>query len=615
MRDELSVYYEDELNYLRQMGAQFAEKYPDAAGRLVLGPTGKSADPHVERLLEGFAFLAARVRLKLDEDFPEITEALLDIVYPHFVRPIPSMSIVQFQLDQAQGKLTTGLPIPADSMLYSRPVGGIPCKFRTCYDTTLWPLTVTAAEWKTPGQLRPAVVAPDAAFALRVEIQSAPDLPIPKLGPDHLRFHLFADGPLPHVLYEALCSRVVRVLLRDPGAGAKGQTATLPASCVRPVGFEENEAMIRYPRRSFQGYRLLQEYFAIPEKFLFVELTGLAPAWNPAWKNRAELIFLICNVEGEDRRQTIERHIAPSALRLNCVPVINLFPQTAEPVLLDERKPEYPVTPDIRRSAAMEVFSVEEVSSIDTRTQQIVTYRPFYSFRNDAADQQGQAFWVARRRPSMLLEDSGTDVYLSMVDGSMRSRHPDAASLTVRTICTNRNLPARLPFGNELGDFEMELAAPIRRIVALRKPTKPLRPPQDRMALWHLISHFSLNYLSLVEEGREAFQGLLRLYDFVDDNASAKMIEGLAALRSRPHFARLMSDNGIAYFARGKRVEIELDEEQFAGRGVYLFASVVEQFLAQYASLNSFTQLVATTRQRKEALREWPPRAGRRILI
>jgi type VI secretion system protein ImpG len=135
------------------------------------------------------------------------------------------------------------------------------------------------------------------------------------------------------------------------------------------------------------------------------------------------------------------------------------------------------------------------------------------------------------------------------------------------------------------------------------------------MALWHLISHFSLNYLSIVEEGREALQNLLRLYDFMDTAASVKMIDGLTGLRSRPHFARLMSDNGIAFFARGKRVEIELDEEQFAGRGVYLFASIIEHFLAMYASMNSFTQLVATTRQRKEALREWPPRAGRRILI
>jgi type VI secretion system protein ImpG len=270
--------------------------------------------------------------------------------------------------------------------------------------------------------------------------------------------------------------------------------------------------------------------------------------------------------------------------------------------------------PDIRRATAMEVFSVEDVSSIDTDTQQIVLYRPFYSFRRDRADEQGPCFWVARRRAATRLDDTGSEVYLSLVDASMRPRHPAAESVTVRTICTNRDLPARLPFGNEEGDFEMEIAAPIRRIVALKKPTAPLRPPQGRMALWRLISHLSLNHLSIVEEGREALQNILRLYDFTDSAFSTRMIDGLVGLRSRPHFARLVSDDGIA-FARGKRVEIELDEEQFVGGGVYLFASVIEQFLALYSSLNSFTQLAATTRQRREMLREWPPRAGRRILL
>jgi type VI secretion system protein ImpG len=383
---------------------------------------------------------------------------------------------------------------------------------------------------------------------------------------------------------------------------------------VRPVGFEANEAMIPYPRRSFEGYRLLQEYFTIPEKFFFLDVTGLAPVWNAGFKNRAEFIFLLSTVEGDERRQRIENGVVPATFRLNCSPVANLFPQTAEPVLLQQRKAEYPVMPDIRRTAAMEVFSVEEVSSLDTETQQIVTYRPFYSHRHDTREEQSPCFWVAHRRPSARLDDQGTDVYLSLVDTSMRPKHPDAESLTVRTICTNRNLPARLPFGNEQGDFEMETNAPIRRIVALKKPTVPMRPPRGRMALWHLISHLSLNHLSLVEEGREALQSLLRLYDFTDTAFSARMIDGLAGLRSRPHFAPLVSENGIA-FARGRRVEIELDEEQFVGGGVYLFASVIEQFLALYASMNSFTQLVATTRQRKEVLREWPPRAGRRMLL
>ena len=611
MRDDLLLYYERELTYLRQVGAQFAEKYPKVAARLQL-ETAKCEDPHVERLLEAFAFLAARVHLKVDDEFPEITEALLGIVYPHFVRPIPSMSIVEFQVDLEQGKLTTGLDIPRESILYSRPVAGVPCKFRTCYDTTLWPLSVSATEWTSPDRLKPAYRAPEAAFALRLELHATPDVVLSKLGMDRLRFYLFGESSLVHILYQLLNSKLTSIVVRDP-ANTKLAPVKLPASCLRPVGFADDEGMLPYPRRSFVGYRLLQEYFAIPEKFLFVDVTGLEAAWATGFKNSAELVFLFSSAGDEDRRQRLEIGISPKTFRLGCTPTINLYPQTAEPILLDQRKYEYPVIPDIRRPNATEVFSVEEVGSIDASTRQIVTYRPFYSYRHETAEQH-DCFWIANSRPSSKLNDDALDVYLSLVDRSMRPARPSVDTLTIRTICSNRNLPARLAFGNEDGDFELESNAPLKRIVALKKPTMPLRPSTGKMALWHLISHLSLNYLSLVSEGRDSLQQILRLYDFTETPSSQKMIEGITELTSRPHFARVVSENGIA-FARGTRVELGLDEEQFVGGSAYLFASVIEQFLALYVSMNSFTQLVATIGQRKEVLREWPPRAGYNVLV
>jgi type VI secretion system protein ImpG len=611
MRDDLLLYYERELTYLRQVGAQFGEKYPKIASRLLLEPA-KCEDPHVERLLEAFAFLAARVHLKVDDEFPEITQALLGIVYPHFIRPIPSMSIVEFQVDLEQGKLTTGLKIDRESILYSRPVAGVPCKFRTCYDTTLWPLSVTATDWTSPDRLQPALRAADAAFALRLELRATPDVMLPKLGLDRLRFHLFGESGLVHILYQLLNSKLTSIVVRDP-ANSKLPAVTLPASCLQPVGFADDEGMIPYPRRSFVGYRLLQEYFAIPEKFLFVDVTGLEPVWATGFKNSAELIFLFSSAGNEDRRQRLEIGISPKTFRLGCTPAINLFPQTAEPILLDQHKYEYPVIPDVRRPTATEVFSVEEVASIDTSTRQTVSYRPFFSYRHETSEQH-ECFWIANSRPSSRLNDEALDVYLSLVDRSMRPVNPDVDTLTVRTICSNRNLPARLTFGSEDGDFELESNAPLKRIIALKKPTVPLRPATGKMALWHLISHLSLNYLSLVSEGRDALQQILRLYDYTESPFSQKMIEGITGLHSRPHFARVVSENGIA-FARGTRVELELDEEQFVGGGAYLFASIIEQFLALYVSMNSFTQLVATVRQRKEVLREWPPRAGYNILV
>jgi len=613
MRDDLLLYYERELSFLREMGAEFAEKYPKIASRLLLEPSKESEDPHVERLLEAFAFLAARVHLKLDDDFPEITEALLGIVYPHLIRPVPSMSIVEFQVDLEQGKLTTGLPIPRDTMLYSRPVAGVPCKFRTCFHTTLWPISVTGAEWKTPDRLKPAIRAADSPFALRLEMASTPDAPLPNLGAEFLRFHLFGESSLIHSLYELLCCKLTRIVVRDPN-NARIPAVTLPASALRPVGFSEDEAMIPYPRRSFLGYRILQEFFALPAKYLFVDITGLKEVWNAGFKNHVELIFLFSGAGDEERRQRLEIGIAPRIFRLGCVPIINLFPQSAEPILLDQLKYEYPVRPDIRRPTAVEVFSIDSVRSVDPSSRQIINYRPFYSFRHEQAGAKQETFWIANRRQSNRLNDEGSDIYLALVDRSMRSIQPNADTLTIHTTCTNRNLPARLPFGNEDGDFELEGNAPIKRIVALTKPTAPMRPSTSKMSQWHLISHLSLNYLSLVDGGRNALQQILRLYDFTESPFATKMIEGISSVESRPHFARVVSENGIT-FARGTRVDLELDEDQFVGGGVFLFASVIEQFLALYASLNSFTQMTAKTRQGREVLKEWPPRAGQKILL
>ncbi len=613
MRDDLLLYYERELTYLRQTGAQFAEKYPKVASRLLL-EQDKCEDPHVERLLEAFAFLAARVHLKIDDEFPEITEALLGIVYPHFIRPIPSMSIAQFALDPDKGKLTTGLTIDRNSVLYSRPVDGVPCKFRTCYDTTLWPVSVINAEWKTPDRLTPAVKSGDAVAVVRVELRAPADVDFAKLEMDRLRFHLIGESALVNTLYELLCCNLTSVLVRDLTTNSRVQPVILPPSSLVPVGFAADEGMLPYDGRSFVGYRLLQEYFTFPEKFFFVELTGLEQMAAHGFKNHVEIIFMISRFEGEQRRQRLESGVSAKTFRLGCTPIINLFPQTAEPILLDEQKYEYRVVPDVRRPHATEIFSVDEVLSLRSNEKEIVRFQPFYSFRHATQGEKHQALWIANRRPSSRIHDEGTEIDLALVDLALKPLRPEVDTLTVRTTCTNRDLPARLPFGNEAGDFELESGAPVKSITALEKPTVPTRPPLGKAMQWRLISHLNLNYLSLVEGGTEALQEILKLYNFTDSAYNSKLISGITGVKSTPHFARVISENGIA-FARGTRVELELDEDQFVGGGAYLFASVLEHFLGLYASLNSFSQLVASTRQRKEILRQWPPRAGRKILM
>ena len=612
MRDDLLLYYERELDYLRKTAVQFAEKNPKVASRLVLEPT-KCEDPHVERLLEAFAFLAARVHLKIDDEFPEISEALLTVVYPQLVRPIPAMSIVEFEPDPEKGKLSTAFPIPRGSVLHSRPVGGAPCTFRTCYDTTLWPVSVANAEWKAPSRLSPPIKTGDSSAAIRVELTCAPDVNLRELKIDRLRFYLDGEGGLINTLYELLFTRLNRILVRDPG-NPKVNAVTLSASALQPVGFGKDEGMVPYSDRSFSGHRLLMEYFSFPEKFFFVDVTGLDTVWQAGFDKSVEFVFLLGDVESDERRQRLELEISKKTFRLGCSPIVNLFTQVAEPIRLTQRKYEYLVNPDVRRPFATEIYSIDEVSSIDTTTQETSTLEPFYSLRHSTSGKEQQCFWTSARRPSARANDDGTDVYLSLVDLSLRPVHPDGSILSVRTTCTNRDLPSRLPFGIEEGDFELEGASALKRVTALRKPTPPVRPPTGKSALWRLISHLSLNYLSLVEDGKDAFQQILRLYDIGRTAYSQNVIDSVVKMRSTRHFAPVRSDNGTT-FARGIRVEMELDEDQFVGGGAFLFASVIEHFLGLSASLNSFVQLVVSTSQRKELLHEWKPRSGRRILV
>ncbi len=611
MRDDLLDYYESELAFLRQMGAEFAEKYPKVASRLVLGPNS-SEDPHVERLIESFAFLAARLRLKVDDDFPEITESLLSVLYPHYIRPIPSMSVVEFAVDPAQGKLTTALNFARDAVLYSKPVDGVACKFRTCYDTTVVPIRVSQAKWKTPELLKPALKAPEAAAACAIELTCFPDAFFNKLALQSLRFYLNGEDSLVRSLYELLLNSCVRIVLRNPD-DPKQRSINLSPDSLRPVGFADDEAILPFPRRSFTGYRIMQEYFAFPKKFFFLDLKNLGELSSELFTNKAEIVFLIKSFERSDRQQPLELNVSEKTFRLGCVPIINLFRQTAEPILVEQTRFEHRIVPDLRRRNAIEIFSIDEVVSSSPERREVTVYEPFYSSHHGRTV-KNQAFWHASRRPSNREDDSGTEMYLSLVDSSGNSAQSIAEAIMVRCTCTNRDMPSRLRTGSESGDFDLEVGSAVKKIVALTKPTETLRLPSRRGLQWRLISHLSLNYLSLVEEGRGALQDILRLYNFAESPALEREISGITALASRRHFARVVSEHGIS-FARGVRVEMEFDEDLYTGSGIYLFASVLEYFLGLYASMNSFSQLVVRSKQRKEILREWRPRAGQKILL
>jgi type VI secretion system protein ImpG len=614
MREELLEHYERELAYLRELGGEFAQKYPRVAGRLLLEPD-RCEDPHVERLLEAFAFLAARIHLRIDDDFPELTSGLLSVVYPHYLRPIPAMTVAECQTEDVQGKSTAAVVVPAGTVLTTkRRVDGLACRFRTCYPVELWPFSVAGCDWRLPERLaRPVRAAAGAAATMQVRLECAPDVTFAELELSELRFHLSGEINVVHALYELLCNNCISIVVRNPEDPSAPEVPIAPDSLVA-MGFEEDESLLPYPRRSLDGYRLLQEYFTFSEKFLFFRLKGLEVLRAAKCKRTAEVSFVFSRFARPERQQTLEVGVSARTIRLGCTPIINLYEQTAEPILLTQAHHEYRVIPDVRHDDVTEIFSIDEVLASNPSKRTVASLQPLFSFRSQTREENKLVFWHGMRRPNVLGERSPSAMYIAIADIEGAVTHPDAEILSVRCTCTNHDLPSRLPFGAEDGDFFADAIPAASVIRTLRRPTPSYDPPAGRGQLWRLISQLSLNYLSLEEDGRGALQEILRLHNFTDSSSLENQIAGISRVTAKPHVALTRSHFGITP-ARGTRVEVEFDERQFVGGGLFLFSQVLERFLGCYVSMNSFCQLVAYSSQRKEAVREWLPRAGSKTLI
>jgi type VI secretion system protein ImpG len=592
------------------MAESFAEKYPDVAGRLLLEPN-KCEDPHVERIIEAFAMLSARVHLRLDDDFSEVSDSLLEILYPNYLRPIPSATVVQFSLDPEQGAPAEGVRIDRHSPLRSKPVDGVRCTFRTCYPLRLFPIEVKSVDIQPVSGM--GAVADEARSMLRIRIEACAGSDLSDFEIGSIPFFLSDQGGSLQVLHE--------MFLRDPVGlqvrwGSKAAPVVLPPEFIKPMGFERDDSLLEYPPEAFVGYRLLQEYFSFPDKFLFVNLTGLDRAPRPEHQDHLELSVLL-----RQSAAAFEVRFGPEHLQLNCAPAVNLFSMRADPIRLTQTAVEYPVTPDVRSYYSYEVYSIDDVTSSTPGSAAIQRFQPFYAVRHGTSRGEETAFWHSARRPSMHKDDSGTDVVISLVDPAFHPVMPPTDVLHIETLCTNRDLPARLPFNDPKGDFQMEGLPEVTSIRCLRKPSAPLRAPSGRDARWRIISHLALNYLSLGggerSSGREAEAGpaldalreILKIYDFRDSPTTRQRIAGIVGLGSRKVLRRSHDSTGSG-FARGTEVTLEFDADQYTGTGVFLFASVLERFLGLYTTVNSFTQTVAQVRGREEILKRWPPRAG-----
>ena len=614
MSQTLYQHYEEQLQFVRRQGQEFAARHPAAAGRLQL-EANRSVDPHVERLIESFAFLTARIQKKLDDDFPELTDALLNVLYPHYLAPIPSLATLQFSPDPANTQ-PTGLEIANETRLHTNRVKGVSCQFRTCYPVTLWPIELLEAEAIAPPFPEAVSAPPKSVAAVRLRLQCQNDLRFEKLSLSKLRFHLAADPRVAASLYEELFNHALAVEFRPVGDESNDPLRLEPRDCLQQVGFAEDEGLLPYGDQSFLGYRLLTELFSYPEKFLYFDLAGfdrLPP--TSAGRTLDVLIYL-------DRPLgNLESAIVPSMFRMGCTPVVNLFEKVAEPVSLTHRQPKYRVAPDYRRPNGFEVYSVDDVYTAESHSPK--HYRQVYDFRHGtAAEDEAAAFWYSSRVESHRPDDHGTDVYLHPVDPNFNPASDGEETLVVRTTCTNRDLPIQLQHAGERLQFELETAVPVANITCLRTPTTPLRPPLRRGAQWRLISHLSLNHLSLSSSAntKSALAEMLRLYDFSDPHETLQLAavngqwtEGINSVSSLRVTGRI-GNPGEGGICRGVEVTIDLDEEKYAGCD-FLFASVLERFLALYASMNSFVQLVATKNGGESLIKHWPPRAGETALL
>lgn len=584
-------YYQEELAYLREMGAEFARANPAAAPFLA----ERGADPDVERLLEGFAFLAGKLRLKLDDEFPELTQALLRILYPHYLRPVPAMTVLQFE--PVPNMVRDPMRIPRGTPVDSVPVEEAVCRFRTCADVDLLPLAVKEAALERPA---------GAPSALRLAMSLAGGAAPEKLGTVPLRFFLHGDPTVTHALYLHLTRHLKEVLLRRGGArDATGQIA-LPPSTVRSLGFAESESLLPYPPHAFPGYRVLQEYFSLPEKFLFLEIPAEAVAALKPGPEGFQILFVFT--------RQVEAGVRVSAdnLRLNCAPAINLFECQSDPVRVDQRRVEYTVRPEANKAHQAEVFSVNRATGWETGTAEARELHDFASLRRGMGEEKtnGIVYFATRQRPSPL--GRGVDTFVSFVTGTGEGAFPPTETVVLELTCTNRDLPAGLRVGDVCRPTSASPGfAKFRNITPV---TPNLDPPLGPGLQWRLISNLSLNYLSLASV--EAFRSLLDLYNFralYDRQAEREHRLRMEAIRSVKASAeeRLFRGNAV----RGTRVELELAEANFAGDGeMVLFGEVLSDFLAAYCSINSYTRLVVRGEEKGE-IYEWSPRSGRQTLI
>ena len=623
MDPRLLRYYNLELQHLHEMGAEFAQEFPKIAARL--GMNGlEVADPYVERLIEGVGFMAARVQLKLDAEFPRFTQALLEIVHPHYLAPTPSMLVAQLTPDPKEPNLASGTRrVPRGTAMHGVQAGDdqTACEFRTAHDVTLWPVEIASASYFSFAPdlpLNSLPIAQRIKGGLRIRLKTTAGLKFAQVALDRLTVYLGGRDDVANRLCELCLGNCVGALVL-PAKVTPRWHEFLPAANVRPVGYSADEALLPRTPRAFQGYRLLQEYFAFPQRYRFVELGGLAPALKRAATDEIEVVLLFGRTE-----PTFESVIDASNLALHCTPAINLFPKRADRIHVSDAGHEYHVVVDRTRPLDYEVYEVTEVVGHGVGTDSQQDFLPFYSAYSTFDVSDRASYFTTRREPRLVSSTQkrrgprssyvGSEVFLSLVDSAQAPFSGNLRQLAVQTLCTNRDLVLQMPLGLGPSDFSLDIAAPVVNVRAVAGPSRPNAPLADGAVAWRAISHLSLNYLSLVntspQEGAAALRDLLELYAPSADAGARRQMEGIRTVGIAPVVRRLRGPGPLA-FGRGLEVTLGVDDLAFEGGSAYQLGAVLHHYLTRHVSINSFVETVLRSDGRGEVNR-WEPRWGER---
>jgi type VI secretion system protein ImpG len=614
-------YYNRELAYVREQGAEFAALFPKVAARLGMRDFEVS-DPYVERLLEGFAFMSARIQLKMDAEFPRFSQRLLDLVYPGYLAPTPAMGIAHFELPKSEGGTPDGFLLPRHSRMRARMPAQeqTACEFRTAHDLSLWPLRIKEARLTAaPPDLPVAGYRWGAPVrgALRLTFETTGQTQVSALKLDSLPLFINGNADTTSKLQELIHTQCLGLMVHRSGLPIQDLVPYEP-SALKAEGFSTDQALLPLDSRAFDGHRLLHEYFAFPERFRFFSVNGLQRALRKIEGTTFEIVILL-----KSANSALESAIDAANFVLHCTPVVNLFTKSSDRIPVTSTRFEYHAVIDRGRPLDFEIHSISKVTGHQNDSDRELLFHPFYAAAD--ADHRGSgAYFSVRREQRMLSEQSkrhgprtgyiGSECFLSLVDAKEAPFPLEMRQITVEAVCTNRDLSLLTPLGNAGSDLTLMSSAPIERISFLVAPTRPTPALAEREMTWRLISHLSLNYLTLTdsspEQGASALRELLGLYARLGAAGANAQIDAVQSLKVRA-VDRRVPGTGPIVFGRGVQLELEVDEVPFAGTSPWLLGAVLDQFLARHVGVNSFTEFTLRSLQRG-LVGTWVPRIGRR---